>query len=282
MEGGLKNIWVSVSGQIAQQRKVETIANNIANANTPGFKKDEVTFKEHLTAIDKGLEDIDVPRKEFSPDDFYRTQGAQNSHVKVAGTYTSFEQGQLEPTNNPLDLALNGKGFIEILTPNGIRYTRRGILNLNKQGELVTENNYKVLSGVTDKKPNGERELASAEDINKRIIKLPSIERLSINLQGDIYTKDGLINKISVVEFNDMHALRKEGSSLYINNDQANIKRDNIKTSINQGFVELSNVNAIKEMSELIKAHRHFDNIQKAIKVYDTITGKSVNDISKF
>ena len=92
----MKNIWVPLSGEIAQQRKVETIANNIANANTPGFKKDRLTFKEHLTALDKGLEDIDIPREDWSPEDFYKSQGAQNSHVKVDGSYTVHEQGRLE------------------------------------------------------------------------------------------------------------------------------------------------------------------------------------------
>ena len=112
----MKNIWVPLSGQIAQQRKVETIANNIANANTAGFKKDRLVFKEHLTALTKGSDDIDLPNKEWSPDDFYRSQGAENAYVKVDGSYTNFEQGDLKPTNNPLDMALFGKGFFSLIS----------------------------------------------------------------------------------------------------------------------------------------------------------------------
>lgn len=280
----LKNIWVPLSGQIAQQRKVETIANNIANANTAGFKKDRLVFKEHLTALTKGQEDIDIPREDWSPEDFYRHQGAQNAYVEVDGSYTVHEQGNLVPTKNPLDLALHGKGFFEVMTPTGIRFTRKGNFTVSKDGELVTERGYKLLSAIQADASQGRDKAAlnSDNDIQNRLIKLTPGSKISISKEGDIFTKDGLLSKISVVEFKDLHAVRKQGHSLYINNDVANIQRENVKTAVNQGFVEGSNVNAIQEMSELIKAHRHFENIQKAINTYDSISGKAVNEITKF
>lgn len=268
----MKNIWVPLSGQIAQERKVETIANNIANANTPGFKKEQMVFKEHLTALTKGSDIIDIPRKEFSPQDFYHTQDGQNAYVKIDGSYTIFEQGQLEPTRSPFDFALNGKGLIEVLTPRGIRFTRGGSFSLSKDGELVTNQGYKILSEA-----QSNNELAES-----RVIKINPNEKLSVSQSGEIFQKNGLINKISVVEFKDLHALKKEGNSLFINHDLENIRRSNIETTLNQGFIENSNVNAIHEMAELIKAQRHFDNIQKAISTYDNISGRAVNDIAKF
>lgn len=272
----MKNIWVPLSGQIAQQRKVETIANNIANANTAGFKKDRLAFKEHLTALTKVPDDLDMPTGDWKPDDFYRTQGAENAHVKVDGSYTDFEQGALNPTSNPLDLALNGKGFFEVLTPGGIRFTRAGNLSINNQGELTTAQGYKVLSKLDpEKAPAG-----TTPEI--RVIKLPVDGKVSISQEGDIFNKTGQVGSISVVEFKDLDAVRKEGHSLFMNNDAKNIQRDKISTSVNQGFIEGSNVNAIKEMSELINAHRHFDNIQKAINTYDAISSKIVNDIARF
>src|SRR5690606_26870910 len=267
----MKNIWVPLSGQIAQQRKVETIANNIANANTPGFKRDQLVFKEHLTALTKGSDDIHIPRKEFSPADFYHSQGGENAFVKVDGSYTIFEQGQLQPTHNKFDMALNGQGMFEVLTPHGIRYTRRGSFTLSKEGELVTDNGYKVLRQSTE----GE----SPED---RAIKIDTGKNFSVSPEGQIFSPDGLVGTLAVVEFKDPHALKKQGNSLFINNDLENLIREEIKTTVNQGFVETSNVNAVHEMSELIKAHRHFDNIQKAISTYDNISGRAVNDIAKF
>lgn len=280
----MKNIWVPLSGQVAQQRKVETIANNVANANTVGFKKDQLVFKEHLTALTKGLDDIDIPRKEFSPADFYHTQGAENAMVAVDGSFTIFEQGQLTPTHNPLDVGLQGDGFIEVLTPTGVRFTRKGNFSLNKDGELVTDQGFRVLSALnaTEETLRNPASAGSIPSPEERILKVPTNTKLTIANDGEILTRDGAIGKISVVEFADKHALRKEGNSLYITPDEANIVRNGVKTTVNQGFLEGSNVNAIEEMSELIKAHRHFESIQKAISAYDSISGKAANDIAKF
>ncbi len=280
----MKNIWVPLSGQIAQQRKVETIANNVANANTVGFKKDQLVFKEHLTALTKGVDDIDVPRKEFSPADFYHTQGAENAMVAVDGGFTIFEQGTLTATNNPLDVALSGEGFIEVLTPTGVRFTRKGNFSLNKDGEVVTDQGFRVLSALninqeTVRDPASAGSLPKPED---RILRVPTNSKLTIANDGEILTSNGAIGKLSVVEFKDKHALKKEGNSLFITPDEMNIVRTDIKTTVNQGFLEGSNVNAIEEMSELIKAHRHFENIQKAINTYDAISGKAANEIGKF
>jgi flagellar basal-body rod protein FlgG len=280
----MKNIWVPLSGQVAQQRKVETIANNVANANTVGFKKDQLVFKEHLKALTSGIEDIHLPRKEFSPSDFYHTDGSENAMVSVDGSFTIFEQGNLTPTNNPLDLALKGDGFIEVLSPNGVRYTRKGNLSLSRDGELVTDQGYKVLSALNIN-DDVIREPASSNNFPKpeeRILKIPGNSKITFTNDGEILTRDGIIGKISVIEFQDKHALKKEGNSIFISPDEKNVLRNNIKTSVNQGFLEGSNVNAIEEMSELIKAHRHFESIQKAINAYDQISGKAANEIGKF
>jgi flagellar basal-body rod protein FlgF len=284
MKESMKNIWVPLSGQVAQQRKVETIANNVANANTVGFKKDQLVFKEHLTAFTQGVEDIHIPRKEFSPGDFYHSQGAENAMVAVDGSYTIHEQGQFIPTSNPLDVALKGDGFLEVLTPNGVRFTRKGNLSLNRDSEIVTDQGFKVLSAL-EVPPEALREPAAINSLPKpedRVFKVPTNSKLTISLDGEVLTSGGSVGKLSLVEFSDKHALRKEGNSLYLTPDETNILRTDIKTTVNQGFLEGSNVNAIEEMSELIKAHRHFESIQKAINAYDSISGKAANEIGKF
>ncbi len=279
----MKNIWVPLSGQIAQQRKVETIANNVANANTAGFKRDQLVFKEHLTALTKGVEDIHIPRGEFSPHDFYHTQGGENASVAVAGSYTIHEQGTISPTGNPLDLALQGPGFIEVLTPQGVRYTRRGNLSLSSDGELVTDQGYKVLTAV-ERAPEDLRGPASAgiPAPENRVLRLPHNQPVTFSKDGEVLTRQGSLGKLSVVEFLDVQALSKEGSTLFINPDEANARRIGLTTSVQQGSLEGSNVNAVSEMSELIKAHRHFESIQKAINAYDSMSNKAVNDIAKF
>ena len=264
----MKDLWVPLSAAIARQHQVDTIANNVANANTPGFKKDQLTFKEYIVSQNQGGEDIDLPNKTWTPEDFYRTNGNENSYVKLDGQFTNFSQVDLLPTNNPLDLGLRGKGFIEILTPQGLRYTRKGSLSISNEGRLITDLGYPVIKSRTDftQKPE--------------FIIVPN-RKISINAQGQIFDKNGPVSEISIVEFGDVNAVHKEGEGLYINPTVENISKG-ANTSIHQGFLEQSNVNVIQEMAELIKASRNFESIQNVIKTYDSIANKANNTLLRF
>lgn len=277
----MRELWVPLSGAIAQQRNVETIANNVANANTPGFKKDQVVFKEYLAALEKPNQDVDLPRKEWKPEDFYRSYNAEDSFVKVDGSYTIHEQGQLSPTGNSFDNALNGPGFFEVLTPNGIRFSRKGSFSISNDGKLVTDQGYHVLSKDAPPIAGADGVMALATTPESRIITVAN-SKFSISLEGEVFSGDNKVANLALTEFNDIHALKKEGNSLFINQDQANVKTGDLKTSVHQGFIEQSNVNAVAEMSNLINANRNFETIQRAIKTYDNISSKAVNEISKF
>ncbi len=277
----MREIWVPISGAIAQQRNVEQIANNVANANTPGFKKDKVVFKEYLAALEKGTEDVDLPQRDWKPEDFYRSNGAEDSFVKVDGTYTMHEQGQLTPTGNSFDFALNGQGFFEVLTPQGVRYTRKGNFTINAEGKLVTDQGFSILSKGAPPviNPDGTMQLSSPPE--SRQINVGN-NKLAISLDGEVFAGNNKVADLAVVEFNDLHQLKKEGNSLFVNTDAKNYKIGNNKTSVHQGFVEQSNVNAVSEMSQLINANRNFESIQRVIKTYDQISSKAVNEIPKF
>jgi flagellar basal-body rod protein FlgF len=278
----LRELWVPLSGAIAQQRNVETIANNVANANTPGFKKDQVVFKEYLAALEKpDSQGVDLPSKEFKPDDFYRSNGAEDSFVKVDASYTIHEQGQLTPTGNFFDNALNGPGFYEVLTPNGVRYSRKGSFSISNEGKLVTDQGFLVLSKDAPLTTGADGAMNLASSPESRAINVGK-SKFSISLEGEVFSDANKVADIALTEFNDIHALRKEGNTLFVNPDQKNIKVGDLKTSIHQGFVEQSNVNAVTEMSNLINANRSFESIQRVIKTYDTMSSKAVNEISKF
>ncbi|MCB9060649.1 MAG: flagellar basal-body rod protein FlgF [Halobacteriovoraceae bacterium] len=276
----MKELWVPLSGAIAQQKKVDTIANNIANSNTPGFKKDHLIFKEHLSALTGKDLDIDIPRKEWAPEDFYKSYGAEHAFVKVSGSHTKFIQGQLRPTSNLFDFAINGKGMFEVLTPQGLRYTRNGSFTISNQGELITADGYKVLKhlDLPEESTAQDKPLPTPEE---RIIQLPS-GNLSVNIQGKIFVNGSPLGDLSIVEFENLDNLQKQGNSLYINSNISNLKTKEIASTVHQGFIEESNVNAVEEMSELIKANRQFESIQRVIKTYDNIANKSVNEIIKF
>lgn len=284
MEGGLKELWVPLSGAIAQQRKVETIANNVANANTTAFKKDKAVFKEHLTAYEKGI-DVDLPNKEWAPEDFYRSYGAEKANVVVDGTYTNFAQGPIRPTNNPFDIALEGPGFIEVYGPNGIRYTRKGNLSVNAQNEVVSDLGMRVLARVDlPEVGNGTEVIDVVSQIPQpetRFIKVGA-GQVTINNQGQLFQNGNMVGQLNIVEFKNPSSLKKEGNSLFINADSRNIKKSEKETVVHQGALELSNVNTVEEMSNLIKAHRQLESIQRAIKTYDNMANKSYNDIARF
>ncbi len=278
----MRELWVPLSGAIAQQRNVETIANNVANANTPGFKKDQVVFKEYLTALEKAdQQGVDLPEKDWKPEDFYRSYNSEDSFVKVDGTYTLHEQGQLTPTGNFFDNALNGPGFFEVLTPNGVRYSRKGAFSINADGKLVTDQGFLVLSKDAPPIAGADGKMNFASTPESRAINVGA-GRFSISLEGEVFNGPNKVADLAVVEFNDVHALKKEGNSLFINQDQQNVKIGDMKTSVHQGFVEQSNVNAVSEMSNLINANRNFESIQRVIKTYDNMSAKAVNDLTKF
>lgn len=280
----LKEIWVPLSGAIAQQKKIDTIANNIANANTPGFKKDQLVFREYLNVHEKGG-DINLPNKEWAPKDFYKTYGAEHGMVKVDASYSDHSQGQLVPTNNPLDLAIHGKGYFEILTPHGVRYTRRGSLSLDKDGNLITNQGHRILSRI--ELP----EVGEGSEFVDVISQIPEPEQRlinigkgtpNINLDGEVFVNGEKLTQLSVVEFKDTGLLKKQGHNVYINDDARNIIKTLPESRIHQGFEEQSNVNPVQEMSELMKSYRQFESIQRAIKTYDSMSGKAINEITKF
>jgi flagellar basal-body rod protein FlgF len=274
---------VPLSGAIAQQKQVETIANNVANVNTPGFKRDQVVFKEYLAALEKGgdQQGIDLPQKEWKPEDFYRSYNAEDSFVKVDGSYTVHEQGQLAQTGNFFDNALSGPGFYEILTPNGVRFSRNGAFSISNEGKLVTNQGFLVLSKDAPPISTADGQLNLASSPESRAITIGA-GRFSVSLEGEVFNGQNKVADLALTEFNDIHALKKEGNNLFINPDQKNVKVGESKTSVHQGFVEQSNVNAVGEMSNLINANRNFESIQRVIKTYDTMSAKAVNEISKF
>jgi len=289
----VKGIWASVSGAMAQSQKLDTIANNLANVDTPGFKKDGLTFKEHLSVLEKPENQvIDIPRKEFELKDFYHHYGNDKSLVSVDGGYTDHSQGSLQQTSSPLDVAIEGKGFFEVLTPRGVRFTRQGNFKISPEGKLVTPEGFSILSKTdpgsfdsslltTPPKPGEEpqkpEELIASVPPEAREIFINSEGKLSISPSGNVTQAGRDLGELSVVEFKEQSLLKKEGEGLYINPDESNVSSENEAYRLHQGFLESSNVNPILEMTEMIKTNRLFESMSKAIKAYDGIEGQAVN-----
>jgi flagellar basal-body rod protein FlgF len=227
-------LLVGLSRQMVLQRQMDVVANNVANVNTTGFKADRSLFEEFLNS--RAREDHFVP------------QDRRVSYVQDRGTFKDFSQGSSEQTKNPLDVAIDGRGFLVVQTPAGERYTRDGGLQINNQGQLVTAAGNPVLgnSGPIVFQPT-DKEVSIAADGN--ITVLEGINRI-----------DAVRGKLRVVRFADAQQLVKEGSNLYSVGEGAAAEPDTA-SQIRQGFIEKSNVNSVIEMSRMIEVMRSYSAI---------------------
>ncbi len=263
-----KGIYTALSGGIAKSHEIELIANNLANANTPGFKRDSGTFNEYLTEL-RRPDTVEGLQRETTQATLMdgRPQG-DKSFVEMDGVYTSFAQGGLKRTNIPFDLALEGKGFFEVATPSGVRYTRQGNFSVSRDGVLVTANGFPVLGKGTGAPE--QRQIRFGQGA------------VEISPTGEVKQGGQTLGEVSVVEFHENQWLEKVGNAYFRNTDENNEKKNlPINTRISQGFIETSNVNAVHEMTRLIEATRGYESQMQAIKTYQEIDGRSVNDIGR-
>ncbi|MDG0817016.1 flagellar basal-body rod protein FlgF [Bdellovibrio svalbardensis] len=267
----IKGVYTALSGAMAQSTKLDTIANNLANVNTPAFKRDQQLFQEYLTANEKPPEVIQIPRDVASIESFYNMQGGDKSYVDTKGTFTDFSQGGLRPTGNTLDVAIDGKGFFEVATPGGVKLTRAGNFTLDGNGQLVTKEGFPVLKA-------GE----AGADPASRVIRFDSSAPVQIADNGDVYQGTNNLGKLSMVNVANPDALLKQGSSLYGFKPNMQAEVSEIKNpSLKQGFLETSNVNIVQEMTDMISTNRVFESTQKAISAYDQMAEKMVNVVGK-
>ncbi len=268
-----KGVYTALSGAMAQNTRLETIANNLANVNTPAYKRDEQTFQEYLTAAQKEPAVIQVPRVPASIESFYDMLGTDKSFVDTSETHTDFTQGLMKSTGNSFDLAIDGEGLFEVVTPGGVKLTRNGSFTLDGFGQLVTKDGYPVLL----EGPQGEQ----APDPQARLIRLKG-GTLNITEGGQIFEDSNLVGKISIVKPKEVKALQKVGSSLYTFRPNYSQERTNVeRPKVQQGSLEMSNVNIVREMTDMIAASRLFESTQKAIQAYDQMNDKLVNVVGK-
>lgn len=263
-----KGIYSAVSGAMAQSSRLDTIANNLANVNTTAFKKDRQVFNEYLSSFEKAPDVMNVPRIPASVESFYDMQGGDTAYVNPAGTFTNFQQGGLRATGSPMDLAIEGRGFLEVLTPDGAKFTRNGALQVDSSGRLTTKEGFPVL-----------RE--GQNDPAQRLITVGS-RNLTISQNGEVFDGGNSAGRLSVVDFASLDDLQKVGSSLYALKANARSAAVPAKEArITQGFTEQSNVNVVEEMTDMITANRVFEATQHAIKAHDQMDDKLINQVGK-
>lgn len=277
-----KGIFTALSGGLAKAHQLEIIANNLANVDTPGFKRDTPTFNEYLPELRRPDTVEALDREIKSQTMFDGRPPGDKSFVEIDGVYSDFRQGSLKRTGRSTDLALDGKGFFEVLGPEGdVVFTRQGNFKVSDEGVLVTSNGLPLLSANYDRLPEDRvirvRDVLSPE---QRTVDV-SEQRLQFSADGVISQGEIQLNTLAIREFHEPQWLEKVGNAYFRNTDTKNLKPGNDSTKLIQGMLEGSNVNPLREMTLLIEASRAYEAQLQAIKTFNEIDAKSANEIAR-
>ncbi|MFZ0451533.1 MAG: flagellar basal-body rod protein FlgF [Desulfatiglandaceae bacterium] len=237
----------AVRACIKEEVRMDVISNNLANAGVVGFKRDRISFQNML----QDAEDANTTTASESDGtvtDF--------SFVRVE---TDFGDGPTRNTGNTLDLAINGKGFFKVQTPEGVRYTRKGNFTTDAQGYLMTQEGNPVLG------KGGSISISGKE--------------ILVDKTGRILVDGSEAGQLDLVDVSQPDKLIKVGGALFQAGDGNEEIPLPMETVVNQGYVENSNVNVAEEMVTMIHALRAFESYQKAIQMMDGLDSTATNQI---
>jgi flagellar basal-body rod protein FlgG len=246
MSGGM---YLAAAGALVQQMRLQLLANDVATINTVGYKGETSVFR--------------VPEETQLAAGLPSAEGSQSlsPYAPPFSTMVDFSQGAIHQTGNPLDVALNGEGFFNVQTPDGIQYTRQGSFTLNTDGVLVTQDGHPVL---------GEGGQITIEGGN-----------VEIDATGGVYADGDEVGRLQVTAFADNDSLAKTGNGRFVSKDPAAAGNRPENTGVRQGHLESANVNPVKAMTEMIETSRAFEAYQKVIQSADEATEKSINNVGK-
>jgi len=251
----IRGIYTAAMGMLAEEARVNTTANNLANVDTAGYKKDSLAFSTYLKKEIFRTESISDEQKMIPI-------GKMESGIVLDESRTYFSQGAIEMTAREYDFALKGSGFFTVETEDGMRYyTRNGQWNKNNQGFLVDGKGNYILN-----------------DADERIL-LGEFTTIASN--GSITENGVLTGRLAVVDFERDIGLRKVGDNYYAQTSFSGEPIQNFSSSIIQGGYERANVNAVKEMVNLINAQRHFEITQRIITTEDQLLDAAVNRVGR-
>ena len=254
----IRGMYTAASGMIVESLRNDVIANNLANADTAGYKKDVAISKDFASLLLRRINDgQDAPE--------IGSMGVGALLDKVATIHTD---GSLKLTGNELDLAISGNGFFAIETPGGVRYTRDGSFTRNAQGEMVTHNGNRVL-GVNGPILLGRGNAANANGL-----------KATFSKDGRVSVDNLEIGQLQLVQFADpQQQLDKEGYTLF--KAPPGVNGQPFTGQITQGVLEMSNGSVVTEMVNMIVGQRAYDVNAKVVQSHDQLLDKAVNEVGK-
>lgn len=275
----VKGLYTAYTGMINQMNKMDVMTNNLANSDTNGFKKEGATSQsfDHVLAIKiKDSSDFWLPKG----------LGGMSMGVQIGETYTDYDQGSFRVTDNTYDLALEGRGFFAVAftSKNGqstMKFTRDGAFTVNTEGYLVTKDGDYVLNAETA--AGGGQAVPAGGITTERLpqgaVRVNPNAKIRVDIQGNVYEDENQnpVARIGVVDFADYNYLEKYGENMYQPIEGARVQASTAR--VRQGTLEMSNVNVVKEMVEMITITRAYETNQKLIQTIDTTLEKAVNNI---
>ncbi len=251
----IRGIYIAASGMLAESLRTDVIANNLANVNTGGFKKDFAVTKDYSSRAIRRIND-----GQQTPE-----IGNLGAGVMLDEIGTSQSQGVVKLTSNQLDLMIDGKGFFAVDTPTGTRYTRNGSFVRSSAGELVDSEGHRVIGS------NGPITLEQGR------VTVSSDGRIFVHNQAD--NTDIESGQLQISAFADEKRLIKQGHTMY--EAPAGVAPEESTASIRQGYLEMSNVNVVSEMVNMIAGYRAYEANSKVVQTHDSLLDKAVNEIAR-
>jgi flagellar basal-body rod protein FlgG len=250
----IRSLWIAKTGMEAQQTQLDTISHNLANVGTNGFKRGHVVFED---LIYQNLRQAGAA----SSDQTTLPTGLQvGLGVRPVATSRIFSQGNLQQTTNNLDLAIKGQGFFQVQQPDGTTaYTRDGSFQVDANGQLVTNNGYLVQPGITI-------------PANAQTVTIAADGTVSVAVAGQSTPQE--VGQLAIASFVNPAGLDPKGQNLWAETaasgaPQAGVPGSNGLGSLQQGYVETSNVNVVEELVAMIQTQRAYELNSKAIQTSD-------------
>ena len=256
----VKGLYTAYTGMINEQNRMDVLTNNLANADTNGFKMEGATSQSFDSVLAYKIKDVT---------EGYHTArriGVNNPGVKIGEGYTDFSEGPIKGTGNPYDLALTDTGFFAVEFTNkagdtSVKYTRDGNFTLDQQGNLVTQDGDAVL------------------DTNGRAIKIDPLKETEINSSGQIIQNGSAVATIQVTDFEDYNYLERYGENYFQPIDGAQEK--DAAAEVRAGYLETSNISVVSEMVNMITVSRAYESNQKVITTYDGTLDIAANQLGR-
>jgi len=264
----------AAAGMVAQFNRLDTISNNLANVNTAGYKEDDTVIGDFMRLYKEARDTLPHPNHSVQGAQFLNR--AMTKAPQVVESFTNHSVGNMQNTSNPLDFALSREGlYFAVKTPNGVRYTRDGSFTISDDGKLITKQGYEVLP--EDYESSGNSISFNTAD---SVVTVDKNGQIMKNLPNTV--QFGASSKIFVAQPDNENFLVKEGDNLFKYVGPEIVKNIESSGAVRQGFLEKSNVNAVKMMTQMIETNRLVGMYQKVMNSQmDDMNNDAINKLAR-